>query len=110
MDDETREYLDGRWFWHAKESDPLEIVICGNDGDPIVTCCWHNAAHFLTPVAVAEYLMGLHDEHRVRSAPRTRQGETRAEPPVSCGDGDDIPGRDRGTGPERGESDEPSES
>lgn len=62
LDPETQEYLDGPWT--ASEGHRGRVEILGPDGDSILVCgCW-NAAHFLTPRAVADYLMELHDKHR----------------------------------------------
>jgi len=58
---ELREYLGGKWtIVPSKEPGASRRVIIGNDGDPIVVCAVHNAAHWLTPEAVAEYLIEQH--------------------------------------------------
>jgi hypothetical protein len=57
MEPETCEYLDGEWT--IRGSGPI-LAIDGPDGDPILTCDTWNAAHFLTPEAVAEYLIEQH--------------------------------------------------
>lgn len=67
IDPETQAYLDGEW--EAVPVNPVSaeriqipfrgVTIFGPDGDPILQCNCHNAAHFLTPEDVAEYLLEL---------------------------------------------------
>lgn len=62
MEPETRQYLDEPWT--AEPWKYGTVSICGSDGDPLFLCDAWNAAHFLTPAAMAEYLIELHDAAR----------------------------------------------
>lgn len=73
---ELRKYLDGEWT--ARLCLSLRVIIDGPDGDSILTCDSWNAAHFLTPEAVAEYLMEQHGAAR-RLAARELDIERAAE-------------------------------
>ena len=77
MEPETREYLDEEWSTHRGEM-LGKVYVIGSDGDPLFTCDSYNAAHFLTPEAVAEYLI---DQHRAakRLAARERDIERAVE-------------------------------
>lgn len=64
MDDETRAYLDAPW--RVTEFPTGLRIICGDDGDGIITLEYWNAAHLLTPADVAEYIQMLHQYYLMR--------------------------------------------
>ena len=73
MEPETCEYLDGEWRTHKGERSG-HVYVIGSDGDSLFTCDSYSAAHFLTPEAVAEYLIEQHGAAK-RLAARERDIE-----------------------------------
>jgi hypothetical protein len=66
IDPETRAYLDGEWtvrYYDNPHVGRCAVLSVRYDGDSIAHLSYRNAAHFLTPESVAEYLMELHAEH-----------------------------------------------
>ena len=58
IEPEAREYLDGEWT--ARTCLSLRVIIDGPDGNSLLTCDSWGVAHFLTPEAVAAYLLEQH--------------------------------------------------
>ena len=80
IDADTRAYLDEGWTVTIQPPAPHQswsrrLAILGSDGEVILwlNLC-QNAAHFLTPEAMAQYLMELHDEHVAEKMQRIRGG------------------------------------
>ena len=84
IDPETRAYLDEGWTMRRLESGTCApFALYGSDGDTIAVLTCRNAAHFLTPEAMGEYLMELHSDHVSQEA--TLAAVEAAEPGFSRG-------------------------